>query len=204
MSDERQRLSRDRIVNAAIEIMDESGLASLSMDRLGRKLSVTDMALYKHVLSKEELLSLMLDALVSGLPPVPAGSVEETLRAFGWGLWTICRAHPQVLPLLAARPLSSPTIRAAAADAQVRLVTSGCSEAAASGALFSLAAYTLGAAGLVIGGSLEIAAELSDRAAATPSEAQGLLSAAIDWERADANFAGGLDALLSGLLSQLG
>ena len=204
MSDERQRLSRDRIVSAAIEIMDESGLASLSMDRLGRRLSVTDMALYKHVLSKDELLSLMLDALVSGLPPMPAGSAEETLRAFGWGLWTICRAHPQVLPLLSARPLSSPTVRAAAADAQVKLVAAGCSDAVASGALFSLAAYTLGAAGLVIGGSLEIAAELADGADSKPSEAHGLVPAAIDWERADANFAGGLEAMLSGLLSRLG
>ena len=125
MPDERQRLSRDRIVSAAIEIMDESGLASLSMERLGRRLGVTDMALYKHVPSKDELLSLMLDALVSGLPPMPAGSAEETLRAFGWGLWTVCRAHPQVLPLLTARSLGSPAIRAAAADAQVKLERRG-------------------------------------------------------------------------------
>ena len=69
----------------------------------------------------------------------------------------------------------------------------------------SLAAYTLGAAGLAInGGSLEIAAELADGADSKPSEAHGLVPAAIDWERADANFAGGLEAMLSGLLSRLG
>ncbi len=204
MSDERQRLSRDRIVSAAIEIMDETGLASLSMDRLGRKLGVTDMAIYKHVRNKDELLSFMLDALVSDLPPMPAGSAEETLRAFGWGIWTICRAHPQVLPLLSARPLSSVTIRAAAADAQVKLVAAGYSDAVASGALISLAAYTLGAVGLVIGGSLEIAAELGAGADPGPSDVPGPLPATIDWQRADAIFGRGLEALLFGLLSQLG
>jgi AcrR family transcriptional regulator len=204
MSDERQRLSRERIVTAAIEIMDESGLGALSMERLGRKLSVTDMALYKHVPSKDELLSLMLDVLVSGLPRMPSGSTEETLRAFAWGLWTVLGAHPQVLPLLAARPLSSPTIRAAAADAQVKLSAAGCTQAAASGALFSLAAYTLGAAGLVIGGSLEIAAALTDSVAEAPSEVGKPRPTPIDWERAEANFTGGLEALLAGLLAQLG
>ncbi len=204
MSDERQRLNRDRIVSAAIEIMDESGLASLSMDRLGRKLGVTDMALYKHVPSKDELLSLMLDALVSGLPPMPAGSAEETLRAFGWGLWTVCRAHPHVLPLLTARPLGSPAIRAAAADAQLKLVAAGFSDAVASMALFSLAAYALGAAGLVAGGSLEIAAELTDGSSTTRSEAPMPSPGTVDWASADANFTTGLEALLSGLLSQLG
>ncbi len=204
MADERQRLSRERIVEAAIEIMDESGLAALSMDRLGRKLSVTDMALYKHVLSKDELLSLMLDELVSGLPPMPQGSAEETLRAFAWGLWTVLRAHPQMLPLLAAKPLSSPMIRAAAADAQLKLSAAGCTQVAASGALFSLAAYTLGAAGLVIGGSLEIAAALTNGVSEAPSEAREALRTPIDWERAEANFTGGLEALLSGLLAQLG
>ena len=204
MSDERQRLSRDRIVSAAIEIMDETGLASLSMDRLGRRLSVTDMALYKHVMSKDELLSLMLDALVSGLPPMPEGDAEETLRAFSWGLWAVCRAHPHVLPLLTARPLSSPAIRAAAADAQVKLSAAGFSGAAASVALFSLAAYTLGAAGLVVGGSLELAAELTDGATTPLPDAPEPVHDTIDLASADANFTTGLEALLSGLLAQLG
>jgi AcrR family transcriptional regulator len=204
MSDERQRLSRDRIVSAAIEIMDESGLASLSMDHLGRKLGVTDMALYRHVQCKDELLSLMLDALVAGLPPMPTGSAEETLRAFGWGLWTVCRAHPYVLPLLTARSLASPAIRAAAADAQAKLGAAGFSDAAASSALFSLAAYALGAAGLVVSGSLELAAELTDGAATTPSEAGTPVPGTIDWVSADTTFATGLEALLCGILSQLG
>lgn len=202
MADERRRLSRDRIVKAAVEMMDEGGLGSLSMERLGRRLGVTDMALYRHVPSKDDLLALMLDALVSGLPPMPAGSAEETLRAFGWGIWTVCRAHPQVLPLLASRPLGSPAIRAAAADAQSKLIAAGCAEVAASGALFSLAAYTLGAASLVIGGSLEIAARLST-GVAEATELHEASPLPIDWDRADASFAAGLEALLTGLLAQL-
>ena len=202
MPPEREKLSRDRIVRAAIEMMDESGLASLSMERLGRSLGVTDMALYKHVASKDELLSLMLDTLVARLPATPPGSPEDTLRAFGLGLWSVCRAHPEVLPLLAAKPLASPAIRAAAGQAQARLMAAGWDAATASGALFALAAYSLGAAGLVTGGTLAIAAEFVDGAPAASAE-QRPPRAAIDWERADMGFAFGLEALLTGLRAQL-
>jgi AcrR family transcriptional regulator len=204
MPTERERLSRERVIDAAIEMMDEAGLASLSMERLGRRLGVTDMALYKHVANKGELLSLMLDALVSRLPPMPTGSLEETLRAFAYGLWSVCRAHPEVLPLLAAKPLGSPAIRAAAGEAQARLTAGGCDAATASGALFSLAAYTLGAAGLVTGGTLAIAAELTDGPTNESFPGRRPPTAAIDWQRADANFVLGLEALLAGLAPRLG
>jgi TetR/AcrR family transcriptional regulator, tetracycline repressor protein len=203
MPPEREKLSRDRIVHAAIEMMDESGLAALSMERLGRSLGVTDMALYKHVSSKDELLSLMLDALVSRLPATPTGDLEDSLRGFALGIWSVIRTHPEVLPLLAAKPLGSPAIRAAAGQAQAQLTAAGWDGPTASGALFALAAYTLGAAGLVTGGTLAIAAELTDGAPAESVERRPP-KAAIDWERADIGFGFGLEALLTGLRAQLG
>ena len=73
------------------EIIAETGAgqhgvaAAAACARLGLActvyMGVTDMALYKHVSSKDELLSLMLDALVSRLPATPTGDLEDSLRA---------------------------------------------------------------------------------------------------------------------------
>ena len=59
----RVRLSRDRVVRAALALADEGGLESLSMRHIARELGVVPMALYKHVASKEELLDGMVDVV---------------------------------------------------------------------------------------------------------------------------------------------
>jgi len=53
----RQRtLTRDRVVRAALELIDRDGIDALSMRALGRSLGVEAMALYTHVRSKADLL----------------------------------------------------------------------------------------------------------------------------------------------------
>ena len=49
-------LSRERVVATALELLDEEGLAKLSMRRLGERLGVRAMSLYRYVANKEELL----------------------------------------------------------------------------------------------------------------------------------------------------
>src|SRR5262252_4365394 len=51
-----QPLSRERILEAALEIVDREGLAALSMRRLGDALGVEAMSLYNHVPNKAALL----------------------------------------------------------------------------------------------------------------------------------------------------
>ncbi|MFI1190964.1 TetR/AcrR family transcriptional regulator [Streptomyces californicus] len=63
------RLSRDAIVVAAQRVLDEEGAERLSMRRLARELSSTPMALYRHVLDKDELLMLLLDANIQRIDP---------------------------------------------------------------------------------------------------------------------------------------
>ena len=48
-------LSRERIVEAAIELADTDGLAALSMARLAERLGCGTMSLYRHVANKDEL-----------------------------------------------------------------------------------------------------------------------------------------------------
>ncbi len=65
----RERLSRDRILAAAVVLADAEGLDAVSMRRLAEQLGVVPMALYKHVADKEELLDGMVDAALAELAP---------------------------------------------------------------------------------------------------------------------------------------
>src|SRR3954452_18286862 len=67
----RARLSRDRVLHAAVALADFGGLESLTMRRLGEDLGVEAMSLYKHVANKDALLDGMVDLVFAeiDLPP---------------------------------------------------------------------------------------------------------------------------------------
>jgi AcrR family transcriptional regulator len=65
-------LSRERVLRSAVAFADESGIASLSMRKLGEALGVEAMSLYNHVANKSELLDGMVD-LVFGEIDLPSG-----------------------------------------------------------------------------------------------------------------------------------
>ena len=68
----RVRLTRQRVLGAAVELADQIGIGSLSMRRLAEELGVVPMALYKHVSNKEELLDGMVDVVVGEIDPPPS------------------------------------------------------------------------------------------------------------------------------------
>jgi AcrR family transcriptional regulator len=61
-------LGRDRIVAAAIAILEAEGLEALTMRRVAAALGTGAMSLYRHVASREELLDLVLDDLSRQIP----------------------------------------------------------------------------------------------------------------------------------------
>ena len=61
----RTRLTRERVVRAAVTLADEVGIDSLSMRRLGEALGVEAMSLYNHVANKSQLLDGMVDLVFS-------------------------------------------------------------------------------------------------------------------------------------------
>ncbi len=71
-------LNRERVLHAAIALVDEHGLDSLSMRKLGEALGVEAMSLYNHVANKEDLLDGMID-VVFGEIDLPSG--EEGWRS---------------------------------------------------------------------------------------------------------------------------
>jgi len=58
-------LDQEQIVQAALELLDESGLDGLSMRRLADKLGIKAASLYWHVRDKQHLMALLADAIVA-------------------------------------------------------------------------------------------------------------------------------------------
>ena len=63
----RPRLDRATVVEAARQLLDDEGLAALSMPRLGERLGVTAMALYRHVSDRADLESAVVELVLSDL-----------------------------------------------------------------------------------------------------------------------------------------
>lgn len=62
---QRDPLSRRRIVEAALDIVEHDGLSGLTMRRVSAALDASPMALYNHVDDKAELIDLMVDAIIA-------------------------------------------------------------------------------------------------------------------------------------------
>ncbi|TMG24514.1 MAG: TetR family transcriptional regulator, partial [Chloroflexi bacterium] len=86
--EERQRgLTRDRLVGAALELVNEEGLDALSMRALADRLEVKAASLYWHVRDRRELLELLAESILESVPPVRArGGWRQSVLAAGAAL----------------------------------------------------------------------------------------------------------------------
>lgn len=91
-------LSRERIVRAAIELLDAEGESGLTFRALAQRLSTGAGALYWHVASKDELLAATTDDLVArALIRVDDDAAPaDVIRAVALGLFDIIDGHPWV------------------------------------------------------------------------------------------------------------
>lgn len=119
------RLNRERVLAAALELVDREGLSALSMRRLGAELGVEAMALYRYAAGKDALLDGLVEALyveleeglsadpAAGGPPAEAAAPDwrAELQRIAGATYDVCLAHPQVVPLLATRMLAVPLAR---------------------------------------------------------------------------------------------
>src|SRR5438445_10408912 len=106
----RTALSRERIAAAAVALIDDEGLETLSMRRLGKALGVEAMSLYRHFPSKAALLEAVVARLLAGLPvPAPtAARWQDAFRALARAYRALLTRHPNAIPLLATLELSNP------------------------------------------------------------------------------------------------
>ena len=103
----RIRLSRERVLEAAVDLADRDGLASLSMRRLAQALGVEAMSLYHHVANKDEILDGMVEAVLSR-GSVPAGDDwKATIRRIAISTHESLVAHPWAASLMLSRATPS-------------------------------------------------------------------------------------------------
>lgn len=67
----KQAPTRDEFVAAAIDFVDEQGLAALTLRSLGDALSVNHTALYRHFRDKDDLLLAMVDTVIASITDTP-------------------------------------------------------------------------------------------------------------------------------------
>ncbi|WP_179893278.1 MULTISPECIES: TetR/AcrR family transcriptional regulator [unclassified Streptomyces] len=120
------RLSRERVLLAALEVVDRDGLSGLSMRRLGAELGVEAMALYRYAPSKDALLDGLVEVFCLQVeweleqdpagPDGAAGAAESPdwracLHRIAQATLGVALRHPHVVPLLATRLLATPLAR---------------------------------------------------------------------------------------------
>ncbi|MGF1472798.1 MAG: TetR/AcrR family transcriptional regulator C-terminal domain-containing protein [Rubrobacteraceae bacterium] len=204
---ERQPLSRERILDAAMSFVDREGLEALSMRKLGAELGVEAMSLYNHVPSKGALLDGMVEVLLQRVEVPPESEdwetrVREAYRRFR----QLAHAHPNVFPLLIVRP---PDTMDGAWLVEAFLETlhqAGFDPRAALQAYRTLTSFTVG---YIISELRGFAMEPGDGR----TGAQGLtaedfprlheLSPELGYIDRDAEFEAGLNTILSGLRTKL-
>jgi len=106
----RERVTRDRIILAALRIMDEEGLEAVTMRRVGRELGCEAMSLYNHVRDKEDILDGICQAVLAEFTVPESTSWEEAIRAGAREYRHLLLAHPTVLTLMSERrkPFTNP------------------------------------------------------------------------------------------------
>ena len=107
-TEQREPLSRDRILQAAIELADERGFAALSMRKLGERLGVEAMSLYNHVANKDALLDGLVEAVLAEIDvPTPDEDWKEGMRRRAASARTVFLRHPWAMGILESRPQNS-------------------------------------------------------------------------------------------------
>ena len=106
---ERIPLTRERVLVAALRLVDAEGLDALTRRRLGRELGCEAMALYRYVPDQAALLDGIADLVLDELAiPDDDWPWQTQLRRGAHNFRRLAVAHPHLVSLIVSRPLSTP------------------------------------------------------------------------------------------------
>jgi AcrR family transcriptional regulator len=107
--DRRGTLTRQRVLEAAVELADRHGIDSVSMRRLGQELGVEAMSLYTHVRSKDDLLNGMVEVVMGEVPArLEGGQWKTTLRRAVLDARQVLLRHPWAPAVIETRAAPGP------------------------------------------------------------------------------------------------
>jgi AcrR family transcriptional regulator len=114
----RAALSRDRIIGAAIDLIEREGEATLSMRRIATELGVAVMSLYNHVPNKDALLDGVAERIIGGMEVGEVGPVgvrgegvhwTERARALIRAYRKVAHDYPRCVTLVLTRKIDAPS-----------------------------------------------------------------------------------------------
>jgi AcrR family transcriptional regulator len=103
------QLTRERIITAAVELIEQAGVEAVSMRRIASRLGSGVMSLYNHVPSKAAVLDGVADRVMSGIQVTigPGASWEDQVRAQARAFRQIAQVYPRSTMVVVSRPISS-------------------------------------------------------------------------------------------------
>src|ERR671911_3030083 len=103
------RVSRERVLDAALELADEGGLDAVTMANVGARLGVEAMSLYRHIGNKEEMLDGLVDRVFAEIEvPADATDWREALRRRAVSAHDALRRHSWAIGLMESRAQPGP------------------------------------------------------------------------------------------------
>lgn len=105
----KQPLGRELVLSTALELVDSEGLDALTMRRPGQELGRDPMSLYRYAGNRAAPLDGVTELVLDELTIFPDDKDWQTqLRRIAHDLRLLALRHPNVVPLLVTRPLSTP------------------------------------------------------------------------------------------------
>lgn len=143
----RGRLSRGRILDAALALVERDGLQAFSARKLGRELGCEAMSIYHHFPSKAHLLDALVDRAISEID-VPAPSLDpiERIRRISHGFRAMAHRYPKLFQLIGLHRMNSATGLKLLNDMLQIFRDAGVDAATAARLFRSLSYYIVGAA----------------------------------------------------------
>jgi AcrR family transcriptional regulator len=153
-------LSKERIVEAAIEILDANGESALTFRALTARLATGSGAIYWHVANKNDLLAAAADDVIARVMTevVSGAEPQQAIRAIASGVFDAIDAHPWVGAQLSGEPWQSAMLQIFESfGGQVQAL--GVPERAQFDCASALLNYVLGLAGQYAAGARLLAPE---------------------------------------------
>jgi TetR/AcrR family tetracycline transcriptional repressor len=206
-SPRREPLTRERVLRAAVGVVDREGIDALSMRRLAQQLGVEAMSLYRYVPSKAALLDGIHEAILAEVVvPRPVRAWTTTARAYARAFRKALVGHPNALSIFATRPAVTSASLRHVEEGLALLRSAGFNRADALSAFQVMVTFVVGHTLFSHAPAHEDERSSLDYRALDPAEFPTLVATAAQLESRDLDkeFEFGLDVLLAGFASKLG